>query len=84
MRRATAQTVSDALKTIRHAFSRREVLGDDALGSLHEVVERIADSVARNGSTSAVLIDLAAADAYTHQHSVDVCALGLLRRGRCS
>jgi HD-GYP domain-containing protein (c-di-GMP phosphodiesterase class II) len=78
VRQSTARTVSDALHDARRAFSRGERLGEDVLGSLQDVVQRIADSVARNAGASVVLSDLAAADAYTHQHSVDVCALGLL------
>jgi HD-GYP domain-containing protein (c-di-GMP phosphodiesterase class II) len=42
------------------------------------VVELIAASVSRDPGVALVLTDLASADAYTHQHSIDVCALGLL------
>jgi HD-GYP domain-containing protein (c-di-GMP phosphodiesterase class II) len=42
------------------------------------IVDQIVAAVAGHGETALVLTDLHAADAYTHQHSIDVCALGVL------
>ena len=42
------------------------------------MVEKILREIENSGSTALVLADLACADAYTFQHSIDVTALGLL------
>ena len=78
LRREAAQSVSRALDIAKDAFRSGGTMPATAADSLHEVVEKIAASVAGNAGSAVALTDLAAADAYTHQHSVDVCALGLL------
>jgi HD-GYP domain-containing protein (c-di-GMP phosphodiesterase class II) len=78
VRQQTARTVNDALDSARLAFRRGQGLDPGVVGQLHGVVEQIAESVARHAGSSVALGDLAAVDAYTHQHSIDVCALGLL------
>jgi len=78
VRQETARTVGDALDGARDAFDRGGLLAPEVLGQLHDVVQRIAASVARHPGAAIALTDLASSDAYTHQHSIDVCALGLL------
>jgi HD-GYP domain-containing protein (c-di-GMP phosphodiesterase class II) len=50
----------------------------EALGELREVARLIADEIAGCGDAIFALQDLALADSYTLQHSIDVTALGLL------
>src|SRR2546423_3176419 len=78
LRREAAHTVARALDATSAAFQASATVPAAALASLHDVVEKIAASVAHNAGAAVALTDLATADAYTHQHSVDVCALGLL------
>jgi HD-GYP domain-containing protein (c-di-GMP phosphodiesterase class II) len=78
LRREAAQTVSRALDAASAAFHANAAMPPEALVSLGDVVRKIAASVARNAGAAVAQTDLATADAYTHQHSVDVCALGLL------
>ena len=81
LRLRAAQTVSHALDGARDALRRGTPLPAEVLGQLDAVVTEIGASVASHAGAAVVLTDLAAADAYTHQHSIDVCALGL-RLGR--
>ncbi|HEY3021471.1 MAG TPA: HD domain-containing phosphohydrolase [Solirubrobacteraceae bacterium] len=78
VRERSARAVSKAIAGARRAVASGRRLSPEALAELHRVVDDIADSVAQHPGASVVLDDLAAADAYTHQHSIDVCALGLL------
>ncbi|HEY3019755.1 MAG TPA: HD domain-containing phosphohydrolase [Solirubrobacteraceae bacterium] len=78
VRERAARGVSDALTGAREAFGRRQPLSPEVARDLASIVEQIAASVATHPGTALVLTDLAGADAYTHQHSIDVCALGLL------
>ncbi|HEY3188762.1 MAG TPA: HD-GYP domain-containing protein [Solirubrobacteraceae bacterium] len=78
VREQAARTVSTALTSARAAFDRRQPLSPDVARDLASIVEQIAASVAGHPGAALVLTDLAGADAYTHQHSIDVCALGLL------
>jgi HD-GYP domain-containing protein (c-di-GMP phosphodiesterase class II) len=76
-----------ATRAVAGAFSaggrggsrRGESLGPEARAALADVVNRILDRLADAGpATSLALADMASADAYTFQHSIDVAALGLL------
>ncbi|TMM03673.1 MAG: HD-GYP domain-containing protein [Actinobacteria bacterium] len=78
VRQEVAQKVSAALGDARTALADRQPLPPEALDALSAVVDRIVASVAAHSGTAVVLSDLAAADAYTHQHCIDVCALGVL------
>lgn len=49
-----------------------------AVAAMQDVVKQLAEAVEGNPGAALVLSDLAGADAYTYQHSIDVCALGLL------
>src|SRR3954452_18954972 len=78
VREKAAQTVTSALNGARDAFSSRQTLSPAVMSELSRIVDQIAAAVAGHTSAALVLTDLMAADAYTHQHSIDVCALGLL------
>ena len=77
VREEAARTVSKALVHARHDFERHQMLTPEVARALSSIVEKIVASVAANAGVALVLSDLAAADAYTHQHSIDVCALGI-------
>jgi HD-GYP domain-containing protein (c-di-GMP phosphodiesterase class II) len=78
VREESARAVSDALARAGREFNDRAVLSPQLQADLAGIVDKIVASVAEHGDTALVLNDLAAADAYTHQHSIDVCALGVL------
>jgi len=78
VRQEAARTIDSAMKDAREAFERGEQLSPAALAELEQVVDQLAAGAARHPGAALVLSDLASADAYTHQHSIDVCALGLL------
>jgi hypothetical protein len=78
LREEAARTVSGALTEAREGLARGRGLSPASAAGLKRVVRRLSESVAESPPAALVLADLAAADAYTHQHSIDVCALGLL------
>src|SRR3954462_9300639 len=78
VREQAARQVNDALDKAGREFDRRAVLSRDTRVDLAAIVDMLVKAVAENGDTALVLSDLATADAYTHQHSIDVCALGIL------
>src|SRR3954451_24454257 len=78
VREEAAKAVSSALDVARQDFASRASLSADVLREMSSIVEKIVAAVAAHGDTALVLTDLATADAYTHQHSIDVCALGVL------
>jgi len=78
VREEAARQVSNALDKAGREFDRRSLLSRDLRVDLAAIVDKIVRAVADNGDTALVLSDLATADAYTHQHSIDVCALGIL------
>src|SRR3954469_25599370 len=78
VREESARMVSDALDRANRDFDRKTVLSHQLRLELADIVEKIAAAVAEHGETALVLSDLQSADAYTHQHSIDVCALGIL------
>jgi uncharacterized peroxidase-related enzyme len=77
-RAEAAAHVRGALDSARSAFATRQPLGHGALADLARGVDDIARCVADTPEAALVLEDLAAADQYTHRHSVNVTALGLL------
>ena len=78
LREEAARIVSGALGEARDGLERGRGLSGATAAELKGLVRRLSESVAASPSTALVLADLAAADAFTHQHSIDVCALGLL------
>jgi HD-GYP domain-containing protein (c-di-GMP phosphodiesterase class II) len=78
VRAETAASVHRALEAARDAFAREQPLPLETLSALTSVVDRLTSSIAENPDAALAIRDLAAADAYTHRHSVNVTALGLL------
>ena len=78
MRAETAARVAGALDQAREAIGSSQRLAADVLDDLHDVVALIAANIADSPDAALCLGDLAAADQYTHRHSVNVTALGLL------
>ncbi len=78
VRMETASKVASALDEARTAMGDSQALAFDVLAELREVVDLIAASIADSPDAALFLGDLAGADQYTHRHSVNVTALGLL------
>jgi HD-GYP domain-containing protein (c-di-GMP phosphodiesterase class II) len=78
VRAETAAKVASALDEARSAIGGSQLLAHDVLAELREVVELIAASITDSPDAALFLGDLAGADQYTHRHSVNVTALGLL------
>jgi HD-GYP domain-containing protein (c-di-GMP phosphodiesterase class II) len=77
-REVATRAVATAYRESTESMVTGAPLPDEAVASLGEVVERIIDEIGRSGGATLALADLASADAYTFQHSIDVTALGLL------
>jgi len=78
VRAQTAARVHEALGSARAAFTSAQPLAVDTLRDLAGVADRLSDSIVASPDAALAISDLAAADAYTHRHSVNVTALGLL------
>ena len=78
VREEAARGVSSALAEARKSFETSQSLPPEVAIELSKIVEALVRAVAGHSGAALVLSDLASADAYTHQHSIDVCALGLL------
>jgi HD-GYP domain-containing protein (c-di-GMP phosphodiesterase class II) len=77
--RALATRVLRALHAeAREAVAHGRVLDPESTDEVSSVVDAILEEIEAHGETSVVLADLCAASAYDVQHSIDVCALGLL------
>ncbi|MGI8780102.1 MAG: HD-GYP domain-containing protein [Solirubrobacteraceae bacterium] len=74
----TAGKVASALDEARTAIGDSQHLAHEVLAELGNVVELIAASITDSPDAALFLGDLAGADQYTHRHSVNVTALGLL------
>jgi HD-GYP domain-containing protein (c-di-GMP phosphodiesterase class II) len=74
----TATKVASALDEARAAIGDSQRLAHDVLADLRDVVDLIAASITESPDAALFLGDLAGADQYTHRHSVNVTALGLL------
>jgi HD-GYP domain-containing protein (c-di-GMP phosphodiesterase class II) len=74
----TAAKVASALDEARTAIGDSQRLAHDVLAELQDVVDLIAASITESPDAALFLGDLAGADQYTHRHSVNVTALGLL------
>ncbi|GAC1316252.1 MAG: HD-GYP domain-containing protein [Thermoleophilaceae bacterium] len=77
-RREATRTVSQAFDVARERFAAGERLAPATLDQLSRVSASIAAEIESSGHVALALSDLSGAEAYTHQHSIDVAALGLL------
>src|SRR4051794_39494998 len=78
VRQETAREVKKAVVKAKDALIRRQPLDVAAANEIKRIVEQLASTIINRPDVALVLNDLSAADAYTHQHSIDVTALGLL------
>jgi HD-GYP domain-containing protein (c-di-GMP phosphodiesterase class II) len=78
VRREAAARVQEGMARAATAVASGRGVPAAAIGDLQSVVKQLAAAVAGNPGAALVLSDLAGADDYTYQHSIDVCALGLL------
>jgi HD-GYP domain-containing protein (c-di-GMP phosphodiesterase class II) len=78
VRAETAAKVATALDEARAAIGDSQMLAYDVLADLRDVVDLIAANITDSPDAALFLGDLAGADQYTHRHSVNVTALGLL------
>jgi HD-GYP domain-containing protein (c-di-GMP phosphodiesterase class II) len=76
-RRATV-AVSKAFDTCKESLSNGSGVPEAVVGDLKKVAEMIARDIEENGDMALALDDLASADGYTLQHSIDVAAVGML------
>src|SRR4051812_20235970 len=77
-RHRATQAVSRAFEGCREAMSAGQPLPDSMLSDLAKVAEMIARDIEENADMAVALDDLASADGYTLQHSIDVAAVGML------
>ncbi len=77
-RQTATRAVAAAFQASSDALQSKQLLPVETIRALEEIVARILADVASSGGAALALADLAAADAYTFQHSIDVTALGIL------
>ncbi len=77
-RSVATRAVATAYRSARDAVTTGHEIGAETLESLSSIVDRILLEIESSGDAALALADLANADGYTFQHSVDVAALGLM------
>jgi HD-GYP domain-containing protein (c-di-GMP phosphodiesterase class II) len=78
VRSQAAERVAAALCGARDAFASQQSLRPGLMADMTAVVGRIAQHLLASPDAAMALADLAGAHEYTHRHSVNVTALGLL------
>jgi HD-GYP domain-containing protein (c-di-GMP phosphodiesterase class II) len=76
-RRATV-AVSRAFEGCKESLSTGTGVAESVVADLQKVAEMIARDIEDNADMAVALDDLASADGYTLQHSIDVAAIGML------
>jgi HD-GYP domain-containing protein (c-di-GMP phosphodiesterase class II) len=76
-RRATV-AVSRAFDSCKESLSNGNGVPETVVSDLQKVAEMIARDIEDNADMAVALDDLASADGYTLQHSIDVAAVGML------
>jgi HD-GYP domain-containing protein (c-di-GMP phosphodiesterase class II) len=77
-RRQATEAVSRAFDGAKECFASGRGIPDSVMSDLQKVAEMIAHDVEENVDVAVALDDLASADGYTLQHSIDVAAIGML------
>jgi HD-GYP domain-containing protein (c-di-GMP phosphodiesterase class II) len=77
-RRRATEAVSRAFDGCKDAFSNGSGVPEALVADLQKVAEMIARDIEDNADMAVALDDLASADGYTLQHSIDVAAIGML------
>lgn len=83
IRQQTADRVHGALTVARNSFATGQPMPPAAMEELKQIVDLIARSLMDSPDAALALSDLAGADGYTHRHSINVAALGLLLAREC-
>jgi HD-GYP domain-containing protein (c-di-GMP phosphodiesterase class II) len=78
VRSEAAARVAGALRSARDAFASQQTLRPGLMADLSAAAGRIAEHLLDSPDAAMALADLAGAHEYTHRHSVNVTALGLL------
>jgi HD-GYP domain-containing protein (c-di-GMP phosphodiesterase class II) len=78
VRRRATTAVSRAFDGARDCFAEGRGISETVITDLTKVAEMIARDVEDNADVALALDDLACADGYTLQHSIDVAAIGML------
>src|SRR5256885_1735481 len=77
-RRQATKAVASAFEGCRESLSSGTGVPESVVTDLQKVAEMIARDVEENVDVAVALDDLASADGYTLQHSIDVAAVGML------
>jgi HD-GYP domain-containing protein (c-di-GMP phosphodiesterase class II) len=77
-RQKATRAVSKAFDGCRESLSNGQGVPETVLTDLQSVAEMIARDVEDNADVAVAIDDLASADGYTLQHSIDVAAVGML------
>ena len=77
-RAAATAAVASTFEVVRGALISGQPLTGDMLETAHAAAARMAGEVGQDGDVGLALANLAGADSYTLQHSIDVAALGIL------
>ncbi len=77
-RRRATEAVSKAFESARDSLAVGRGLPETIVNDLQKVAEMIARDIEECGDMAVALDDLASADGYTLQHSIDVAATGML------
>ena len=77
-RALATRTVASTYQSVQQAMATGRAVSEATIEALSDIVARILAEIESTGGVALALADLASADAYTLQHSIDVAALGLL------
>src|SRR3954451_20192580 len=77
-RRQATRGVAKAFDACRESLSTGHGMPESVLHDLQSVAEMIARDIEENADVAVALDDLASADGYTLQHSIDVAATGMM------
>ncbi len=77
-RELATRAVATAYKSAKDTFTTGKPFSSDVIDSLGDIVALIMAQIDSAEGVALAIADLASADAYTFQHSIDVTAVGLL------
>ena len=81
-RELATRAVATAYRSAKDAFSSGKPISAEVVEALGDIVNLIMAQIESAEGVAVAMADLASADAYTFQHSIDVTAVGLLIGGR--
>ncbi len=77
-RELATRAVATAYRSAKDAFTTGKPFSSDVVDALGDIVNLIMAQIESAEGVAVAIADLASADAYTFQHSIDVTAVGLL------